>query len=325
MLLIILLLINAFAFVHKQEQYLMDLYNKMNAIKEFLSQLEYYTALEKLEIRSKENLEFEEESLVIYKEHYQDFINSFKLQQTFNKNEQEDIKLFLRETFPEVVEKIKRIIADKEKLIEGDIKELAKLKRQQQQEDISQRFEELNYLHKKIQEVLEQNDEQIIYKTLELLESKIMIGSFKQIQSQEVDFFMKSVDKLFREKQNSNKKQEAIQLLSVMSSVISEYLIKMRNDQIESSFDLLDKELFFTESKNTHLNAKEQYINLLSRLDQFHQTIWIQMMDLPQNSYQLEIAEKQYEQALQIGNRAISYHTQMNEMIKAMIERFLQR
>ncbi|CAD8042864.1 unnamed protein product [Paramecium primaurelia] len=303
----------------------MDLYNKMNAIKEFLSQLEYYTALEKLEIRSKENLEFEEESLVIYKEHYQDFINSFKLQQTFNKNEQEDIKLFLRETFPEVVEKIKRIIADKEKLIEGDIKELAKLKRQQQQEDISQRFEELNYLHKKIQEVLEQNDEQIIYKTLELLESKIMIGSFKQIQSQEVDFFMKSVDKLFREKQNSNKKQEAIQLLSVMSSVISEYLIKMRNDQIESSFDLLDKELFFTESKNTHLNAKEQYINLLSRLDQFHQTIWIQMMDLPQNSYQLEIAEKQYEQALQIGNRAISYHTQMNEMIKAMIERFLQR
>ncbi|CAK58750.1 unnamed protein product (macronuclear) [Paramecium tetraurelia] len=266
MLLIILLALNAFAYLHKQEQHWMDLYNKMNSIKEFLSQLEYYTALEKLEFKSQENLEFEEESLTIYKEHYQEIINSFKQQLTFNKNEKEDIKLFLRETFPEVVERIKRIIVDKEKLIEGDIKELAKLKHQQP-EDISQRFEEFNHLHKKIQEVLEQNDEQIIYKTVELLESKIMIGSFKQIQSQEVDFFMKSVDKLFREKQNPHKKQDAIQLLSLMSSVISEYLIKIVNDQIESSFEFLDKELFFTESKKTHFNAKEQYINLLNRLD----------------------------------------------------------
>ncbi|CAD8206847.1 unnamed protein product [Paramecium octaurelia] len=302
----------------------MDLYNKMNSVKEFLSQLEYYTALEKLEFKSQENLEFEEESLTIYKEHYQEVINSFKQQQTFNKNEKEDIKLFLRETFPEVVERLKRIIVDKEKLIEGDIKELAKLKHQQP-EDISQRFEEFNHLHKKIQEVLEQNDEQIIYKTVELLESKIMIGSFKQMQSQEVDFFMKSVDKLFREKQNPHKKQDAIQLLSLISSVISEYLIKMMNDQIESSFEFLDKELFFTESKKTHFNAKEQYINLLNRLDQFHQTVWKQLMELPYDSDQLEIAEKQFEQATQIGIRAISYHSQLIDMVKAMLERFLQR
>lgn len=48
----------------------MDLYNRMNSIKEFLSQLEYYTALEKLEMRSKLDLEFETDSLTIYKEHY---------------------------------------------------------------------------------------------------------------------------------------------------------------------------------------------------------------------------------------------------------------
>ncbi|CAD8127112.1 unnamed protein product [Paramecium sonneborni] len=302
----------------------MDLYNKMNGIKEFLSQLEYYTALEKLEIRSKDNLEFEEESLTIYKEHYQEFINSFKMEQTIIKNEKEDIKLFLRETFPELIEKIKRIIADKEKLIEGDIKELAKIKHQQP-EDFSKRFEEFNYLHQKIQEVLESNDQQDIYKTLELLESKIMIGSFKQMQSQEVDFFMKSVDKLFREKENPNKKQESISLLSLMRSVISEYLIKMMNDQLESSFDFLDKELFFTQSKNTHINAKEQYINLLHKLEQLHYTVWKDVMELPYDNYLLEISEKQYEQAIQIGNRAIQYHTQMDEMMKAMLERFLQR
>ncbi|CAD8196352.1 unnamed protein product [Paramecium pentaurelia] len=302
----------------------MDVYNKMNGIKEFLSQLEYYTALEKLEMKQKGNLEFEEESLTIYKEHYQEFIKSFKKQQTSNKNEKEEIKQFLRETFPEAIEKIKRIIADKEKLIEGDIKELAKIKHQQP-EDISKRFEEFNYLHQKIQEVLESNDEQDIYKTLELLESKIMIGSFKQMQSQEVDFFMKSVDKLFREKQNPNKKQESIQLVSLMRSVISEYLIKMMNDQLESSFDLLDKELFFTESKNTHVNAKEQYIALLRKLEQLHYTVWKEVMELPYDNYLLEIGEKQYEQATQIGNRAISYHTQMDDMIKAMLERFLQR
>ncbi|CAD8124700.1 unnamed protein product [Paramecium sonneborni] len=324
MLLIILLSINAFAYVHKHEQHLMDLYNKMNGIKEFLSQLEYYTALEKLEMSSKGNLEFEEESLTIYKEHYQEFIKSFKMQQTSNKYEKEDIKLFLRETFPEVIEKIKRIIADKEKLIEGDIKELAKIKHQQP-DDISKRFEEFNYLHQKILDVLETNDEQDIYKTLELLESKIMIGSFKQMQSQEVDFFMKSVDKLFREKQNPNKKQESIQLLSLMCSVISEYLIKMMNDQLESSFDFLDKELFFTESKNTHINAKEQYISLLRKLEQLHYSVWKDVMELPYDNYLLEIAEKQFDQAIQIGNRAVQYHTQMDEMMKAMLERFLQR
>ncbi|CAD8128991.1 unnamed protein product [Paramecium sonneborni] len=43
----------------------MVVYNKMNSIKEFLSQQEYYTALEKLKVRSKENFEFEEESFTI--------------------------------------------------------------------------------------------------------------------------------------------------------------------------------------------------------------------------------------------------------------------
>ena len=35
---------------------MMDVYNRMNSIKEFLTQMDYYTALEKLEKRSIENL-----------------------------------------------------------------------------------------------------------------------------------------------------------------------------------------------------------------------------------------------------------------------------
>ncbi|CAD8122287.1 unnamed protein product [Paramecium sonneborni] len=324
MLLIILLSIYAFAYVHKEEQYVMDVYNRMNFIKEFLSQLEYYTALEKLEGRAKQNLEFELESLTIYAEHYQELLKSLKAQQICSKNEKEDMKMFLRETFPEAIDKIKRIIADKEKLIEGDIKELAKIKHSQS-EDISKRFEEFNYLHQKIQEVLESNDQQDIYKALELLESKIMIGSFKQMQNQEVDFFMKSVDKLFREKSNPHKKEESIQLLSLMRSVISEYLIKMMNEQLEQSFDLLEKELFYTQSKHTHINAKDQYINLLQRLEQNHYDLWKDILDMYFDNTMLEIAEKQQDIANKIGNRAVQYHTSMQEMFKAMLERFLQR
>ncbi|CAD8155466.1 unnamed protein product [Paramecium pentaurelia] len=324
MLLIILLSVATFAYVHKEEQYAMDVYNKMNSIKEFLSQLEYYTALEKLEIRSKEKLEFEEESFTIYSEHYQELLKSLKAEQVCHKRQKEDMQMFLRETFPEAIDKIKRIIADKEKLIEGDIKELAKIKHSQP-EDISKRFEEFNYLHQKIQEVLESNDQQDIYKALELLESKIMIGSFKQMQNQEVDFFMKSVDRLFQEKQNPHKKEESIQLLSLMRSVISEYLITMMNDQLEQSFDLLDKELFFTQSKHTHINAKEQYVNLLQRVEQNHYNIWKSILDKQFDNTMLEIAEKQQDTANKIGNRAMQYHTQMQEMFKAMLERFLQR
>jgi hypothetical protein len=46
MLLIILLYTPTLAYVHKQEQHLMDIYNHMNTLKESISQLEYYTALE---------------------------------------------------------------------------------------------------------------------------------------------------------------------------------------------------------------------------------------------------------------------------------------
>jgi hypothetical protein len=42
----------------------------MNAMKEYISQLEYYTALEKLEWKAKSDREFEEEGLTIYNEHY---------------------------------------------------------------------------------------------------------------------------------------------------------------------------------------------------------------------------------------------------------------
>ncbi|CAD8125009.1 unnamed protein product [Paramecium sonneborni] len=324
MLLIILFSIATFAYVHKEEQYVIDVYNRMNYIKEFLSQLEYYTALEKLEGRAKENLEFEEESQTIYIEHYQELLKSMKTQQICHKNEKEDMKMFLRETFPEAIDKIKRIIGDKEKLIEGDIKELGKIKHSQS-EDISKRFEEFNYLHLKIQEVLESNDEQDIYKALELLESKIMIGSFKQMQKQEVDFFMKSVDKLFREKTNPYKKEESIQLLSLMRSVISEYLITMMNDQLEQSFDQLEKELFFVQSKHTHMNAKDQYVNLLQRLEQNHYIIWKDILEMHFDNTMLEIAEKQQDTSNKIGNRAVQYHSQMQEMFKAMLERFLQR
>lgn len=57
-----------------------------------------------------------------------------------------------------------------------------------------------------------------------------MIGLFKTNNSEEVNYFMKTVDKLFKEKGHPKVKEEGIELLSLMRSIISEFLIQMMND-----------------------------------------------------------------------------------------------
>ncbi|CAK58898.1 unnamed protein product (macronuclear) [Paramecium tetraurelia] len=272
-----LLLIPALAYV--QEQYLMEIYNQVNSIKESISQLEYYSALEKLEWKSRQDREFEEEGMAIYLEHYADIHKLLKQRINSEKKEKDSLELFIHETYLKVANLLKRLIIEKDKLIETDIRELAKLKHQTR-EDTQKRFQEYNFLLEKIKEAVDSPNIQDLLKTLELLESKIMIGLFKSNPSQELDFFIKGVDRLFKQSNHSNSKNEALQLLSLMHSVIQETIIEMMNEQLESSFDLLDKELFYSQSKSTHQQAKESLTTLLNKLEVTGANFWNEQLKL---------------------------------------------
>lgn len=50
---------------------LIEIYNQMYQIRDFVAQLEFYTALEKLEQKAVADQTFEEESYSIYEEHYE--------------------------------------------------------------------------------------------------------------------------------------------------------------------------------------------------------------------------------------------------------------
>ncbi|CAK92110.1 unnamed protein product (macronuclear) [Paramecium tetraurelia] len=327
-----LLLIPALAYV--QEQYLMEIYNEMNGIKETISQLEYYTALEKLEWKARQDREFEEEGMTIYLEHFSDVQRLIKQRLSTEKKEKDSQELFLHETYFKVINLLKRLIIDKvslfyssvkDKLIETDTRELAKIKHQAR-EDASKRFDEYNFLLQKIKEVIDSPNIQDIFKTLELLESKIMIGLFKSNPSQELDFFIKGVDRLFKQSNHSNSRNEALQLLSLMHSVIQETLIGMMNEQLESSFDLLDKELFYTQSKNTHQQAKESLTTLLNKLEVTGAKFWNDQLQINGNEDHLvQMFQGFLDQAMLMSNRSIQYHQQLSETLKAMLERFLQR
>ncbi|CAD8099325.1 unnamed protein product [Paramecium primaurelia] len=318
-----LLLIPALAYV--QEQQLMEIYNQMNGIKESISQLEYYTALEKLEWKSRQDREFEEEGMTIYLEHFADVQKLLKQRLNLEKKEKDSLELFLHETYLKVINLLKRLIIDKDKLIETDTRELAKIKHQAR-EDTQKRFDEYNFLLQKIKEVVDSSNIQDIFKTLELLESKIMIGLFKSNPSLELDFFIKGVDRLFKQSNHLNSKNEALQLLSLMHSVIQETLIGMMNEQLEYSFDLLDKELFYSQSKNTHQQAKESLIILLNKLEITGVKFWNEQLKLNGNEdHLIQIFQSSLDQAMLMSNRSIQYHQQLSDTLRAMLERFLQR
>ncbi|CAD8071092.1 unnamed protein product [Paramecium sonneborni] len=303
----------------------MEIYNQMNGIKESISQLEYYTSLEKLEWKSHQDRLFEEEGMTIYLEHYTDVQKLLKQRLIYDKKEKDSLELFLHETYLKVINLLKRLIIDKDKLIETDTRELAKIKLQVKN-DIQKRFDEYNFLLQKIKEVVDSSNNQDIFKTLELLESKIMIGLFKSNPSEELDFFIKGVDRLFKQSNHTNSKNEALQLLSLMHTVIQETLIVMINEQLESSFDLLEKELFYTQSKNTHQQAKESLSILLNKLELTGAKFWNDQFQLKSpEDHLVQIFQSSLDEAMLMSNRSIQYHQLLSDTLRAMLERFLQR
>ena len=56
-----------------------------------------------------------------------------------------------------------------------------------------------------------------------------MVGLFRGYQYEEIDIFMKGVDKIFREK-NSFKNEDVVSLISIISGVVTELRLKLQND-----------------------------------------------------------------------------------------------
>lgn len=49
--------------------------------------------------------------------------------------------------------------------------------------------------------------------------------------------------------------------------MITELRIKLHNEQVENSLDLMDKHIFYAQSKHTHTMAKESYNDLVNILE----------------------------------------------------------
>ena len=102
---------------------------------------------------------------------------------------------------------------------------------------MSKKHEDFAYLQQKITEgtlifIIKVIDNQLneeLYRTMELIESKIMVGLFRGYQYEEIDIFMKGVDKIFREK-NSFKNEDVVSLISIISGVVTELRLKLQND-----------------------------------------------------------------------------------------------
>lgn len=76
--------------------------------------------------------------------------------------------------------------------------------------------------------VFDEDDINEFYKTLELLESKVMIGLFKEPHV-ELAHFMKGVDYIFKNR-DTQKREDLLSLLTIMQSIIAELRIKILSE-----------------------------------------------------------------------------------------------
>ncbi|CAK86220.1 unnamed protein product (macronuclear) [Paramecium tetraurelia] len=222
---------------------------------------------------------FVEEELT-YETENNEFLELFE-QQVFNlcqtKSESElqtyqAMIKFLNEDLKNDVNFFKNMIKDKEKMLEQDIKEIEKIKKQtKDRSKIEQKLKDISYLIKEIDKNLEIGTAEKLYGLLEIIESKAVIGLFQyQNEYQEIQQYLKNVDLLFKSRNFQQDKFEIINLISMVKNVLLDLhlniIIKLQEDQL----DEYEAMSFFENSKVTHQIARDYFQN---ELQTFLQTL----------------------------------------------------
>ncbi|CAD8067287.1 unnamed protein product [Paramecium primaurelia] len=257
---------------------------------------------------------FVEEELT-YETENNEFLELFE-QQVFNlcqtkvdselQNYQAMIK-FLNEDLKNDVNFFKNMIKDKEKMLEQDIKEIEKLKKQtKDRSKIEQKLKEISYLIKEIDKNLEIGTADKLYGLLEIIESKAVIGLFQyQNEYQEIQQYLKNVDLLFKSRNFQQDKFEIINLISMVKNVLLDLhlniIIKLQEEQL----DEYEAMSFFENSKVTHQIARDYFQNELHTFLQTLISKWENLILIQENTNEnLEIFRNLIQQ-LKIQNTKI--------------------
>ncbi|CAD8161972.1 unnamed protein product [Paramecium pentaurelia] len=214
---------------------------------------------------------------------------------------------FLNEDLKNDVNFFKNMIKDKEKMLEQDIKEIEKLKKQtKDRSKIEQKLKEISYLIKEIDKNLEIGTAEKLYGLLEIIESKAVIGLFQyQNEYQEIQQYLKNVDLLFKSRNFQQDKFEIINLISMVKNVLLDLhlniIIKLQEEQL----DEYEAMSFFENSKVTHQIARDYFQNELHTFLQTLISKWENLILIQENTNEnLEIFRNLIQQ-LKIQNTKI--------------------
>ncbi|CAD8081101.1 unnamed protein product [Paramecium sonneborni] len=234
---------------------------------------------------------------------------------------------FLNEELKNDVNYFKNMIKDKEKMLEQDIKEIEKLKKQTKDKSkIQQKLKEINFLIKEIDKNLEIGTSEKLYGLLEIIESKAVIGLFQyQNEYFEIQQYLKNVDLLFKSRNFQQDKFEIINLISMVKNVLLDLhqniIIKLQDEQLEE-FEAMS---FFENSKVTHQNARDYFQN---ELHSFLETLikkWENLILIQQNTQEnSEIFRNLFQQLIKQNNKLIETNNHSIQLINFSIKHLEQ-
>ncbi|CAD8087300.1 unnamed protein product [Paramecium sonneborni] len=307
----------------------------MNWIKKQDQGIDQRVAFESIQLMFK----FVEEELTYEKEN-NEFLETFE-QQIYNlcqskveyelESYQQMIK-FLNEDLKNDVNYFKNMIKDKEKMLEQDIKEIEKLKKQTKDKSkVEQKLREISYLIKEIDKNLEIGTAEKLYGLLEIIESKAVIGLFQyQNEYQEIQQYLKNVDLLFKSRNFQQDQFEIINLISMVKNVLQDLhlniIVKLQEEQLDE-FEAMS---FFENSKVTHQIARDYFQN---ELHQFLETLiikWENLILIQQNTNEnseifrnlIQQLKKQNTKIIETNNHSLQL---VNFSIKHLEQDFLEQ
>ncbi|CAK59948.1 unnamed protein product (macronuclear) [Paramecium tetraurelia] len=164
----------------------------------------------------------------------------------------------------------KIMIKDKEKMIDQDDKELEKVKKSiKDHTKLQDKLKDIQELLQEIEISLQIGTAEKLYKTLEVIESKAVIGLFKQ-QSEEIQLYLTHVDLLFKTKNFQQDQFEILNLISMIKNLLLDMKFNLQIKMQEDNMATFETMKFFENTKTTHSIAldyfKDESIQFLGNL-----------------------------------------------------------
>ncbi|KAM3133800.1 hypothetical protein pb186bvf_014063 [Paramecium bursaria] len=305
-------------------QFLPDLYEWLRDGEIFIDQSTAFHSIDSIsQLFRKEQQDFMEDKEVM-QELDETLLSICQQKVIDSQQELQRMERFLEDQVSTTKEYLQNIIKDKEKMIEQDERELEKLKNKFTESKLEIKVRDISLLIKDIELALERERSDELYKIMEIVESKAVVGLFHDHQYEEVDYYLKQVDIIFRSKNYQEDKVEIIGLLSLILNVLQDckmqLMYQVQEEKI-SEFEVLN---FYETSKQTHTKAKDYFEQQLNNLQNNVINMWSQLIKdqtyIIQESKQIIEWFKEFSKENQIRLHKTELHLNEKRMIIEQIE-----